>query len=247
MRRIVVLVMAAGIVAMVMIASVSIWFSEISYQEFQHSTYYDGAYRLPLDSYYNASNLPSPYPVKMSLDVNQSQFVNGTASYSLAPFTDIVQFNDSSGQFELGIFVQQFSNYNLSSAAAGSHISPVIMIALLKADYGRGVYLAFRPLSLSVYGGRSSSNLTDTFSPYLVRLWSSGSLVNTTSRTEVTPTLGTVYNVNPSINSSRTLVSRYLPGAYYIQMRLGMYRMTQAGITYEGGLNLTEPWFTLLP
>lgn len=55
----------------------------------------------------------------MSLDVNQSQVVNGTASCSLLPFNDIVQFNDSSRSFELGIFVKQFSNYNLSSAPAG--------------------------------------------------------------------------------------------------------------------------------
>lgn len=81
--------------------------------------------RLILNSYFNGKPLPRGAPLYYVANV--------TAQYALTGFQHSVTFNDSFGEFTLGVDYFPSGFIDVSVGPAGARISPVVVISLLSA------------------------------------------------------------------------------------------------------------------
>ncbi len=234
------IIIALVLAAVICVPSLTIWI-----YEYDISSHYGGVTRLMENQYFDGKQLPPP-EVQTEFDPLTNKTVNITAYYVLDNFTYTIWSNSSAGSIELGVLLQPGPTVYAPGAPANTVLTPRPIISLLSYRLNGPGYIGFKVNGLVAYNfvpGNDQINYTNRFDPFPVSFWNVYSIVNFTTKKEVSGTLGLVYNINPVISNIRDFpISNYSQGLYFLNMKLDLFRVLPWGVSLISNLNISKPW-----
>lgn len=241
-----------AVVAIVLVIIVLSSTFSISFYEYETKTKFGNVQKLLLDPYYNGKSLPPPYvEQESSYTTDATVSVNVTFHYELGNFMFTFWKNNTLGNFEFGLEFGFAPGSKLYSPPAGNvHLVPDMWLSLLSAKFSGSGFLGFTPLSLRGYDfvtGIGTINFTNDIETIPWALYQVNQTMNMTTRQGITYTLGNVYNLYPLItDSNKTLIANYLPGQYYLTLKLDLYDILPWGTKNIGTVTVSEPWVQIV-